>query len=202
MLAEVFIELDEDRDKLEIPWASPTDPSNRYHNLKLEPQQLDLLPEAAAHPPLRQFLLSVNAPSSLFETAKCDTWETAELTPAEQAAGFAPTKFGSYCDLLFTVPELNFQPQHAKNLAGELSRRLQRFETAQARVELCVRRCLYHSQQAWGYYLTVFTFGYGQRAAEARANWAAALEAVGRALDEIGAILQQALARAERAGQS
>ena len=195
------VELGEGADRLEIPWASPEDPANRYYDLRTQPELLEEIVEARAHPPLRRFLQVVNAAESLFATAKCDTWTTAEFTPAEQAAfPGAGTKFSSYLDLVFAHHTWNFHRQHYEQLARRLAQQLASEPTA-ARAELCLRHCYYHARAAWGFYLTIFLYGYDADRAEAEHHWAAGLSALARALLRISAALQQALREAERVGE-
>lgn len=195
-----LVELDESADRLEIPWASPEEPTNCYYDLKAHPEQLDLIVEAQANPTLRRFLEAVNASESFFATAKCDTWTTQEFSPAERALfPAARTKFSSYADLIFARPPFNFDRRHYEQLARRLAEQVSP-EPAAARVELCLRHCHYHDQQAWGFYLTAFLYGYGSDPAEAERAWAAGLEALARALGRLSEVLQEALRQAETSG--
>lgn len=193
MQAEFLIELGERDDRLEVPWADPANPTNRYYDLKAQPQLLDNIVEAHAHRPLRRFLENLNRPASPFASAKCDIWTTEEFSPGERAAfPAARKKFGSYVDLIFARAEFNFHPEHYKQLAGRWAA-LVTSEPAAARAELCLRRCCYQAQRTWGYYLTVFLFGYGADLQEAEQQWAAGLAALGVSLDRLGRALAQAL---------
>lgn len=202
MEAEFYLELGEGADRLEIPWASPEDPANRYYDLKNQPGLLAAVAEAAQLSALADFLRAVNAPESLFATAKCDTWTTSEFSPGERA-GFpaARTKFASYVDLIFARPPFNFDRRHYEQLASRLSQLVAR-EPVRARAELCLRHCYYHAQQAWGYYLTIFLYGYGAHPAQAQQQWAAGLAALQRALEQISRLLGQALEQQEGGPQA
>jgi len=200
MQAEFYVELGEGADRLEIPWASPEDPANRYHDLKAEPEKLDRIEEARAQAPLRDFLAGVNAPASAFATAKCDTWTTSEFTDGERADfPEARAKAAGYIDLVFARPDFNFHRLHYEQLARRL-RELLRRDSTRARAELCLRHCYFYERQAWGFYLTVFLYGYGADAAEAAREWATGLRAVVRALAQISEALAAALAQAEAGG--
>ncbi|MGH9788781.1 MAG: hypothetical protein ACRD4U_08795, partial [Candidatus Acidiferrales bacterium] len=175
MQAAFYVELDDGDDRLEIPWADPNDSANCFLDLKAAPARLDQISEARDTPPLRRFLAALNAPDTLFATAKCDTWQTDEFSPEERAASpQAQTKYASYVDLFFSREEFNFHREHYDQLA----RRLLPLLTAApagacpdrigARAELCLRRCYFRARQAapptagtWGFYLTVFLYGYG-----------------------------------------
>jgi hypothetical protein len=195
-----YVELDEDDDRLEIPWADPSNPSSSFHDLKAEPARLDLISEARDNPALRRFLTALNAPDTLFATAKCDTWPTDEFSPEERAAfPHAQTKYASYVDLIFSREDFNFHREHSEQLARRLLPLLTGAPAA-ARAELCLRRCLFGAQQpapptagAWGFYLTLFLYGYGRNTAEAAAEWAAGLEALQATLLRLSAALRQAL---------
>lgn len=193
MEAELLIELGKQDDRLEVPWADPANPTNRYYDLKAQPQLLDEVIEAHANPPLRRFLENLNRPASPFASAKCDTWTTEEFSPAERAAfPAAREKVGSYVDLMFAREEFNFLPEHYKQLAGRWAA-LVGSAPAAARAELCLRRCYYQAQRSWGYYLTVFLFGYGANLQEAEQHWAAGLAVLGDSLNRLGRALAQAL---------
>jgi len=52
----------------------------------------------------------------------------------------------------------------------------------QAQMEIYVRRCLFHPEERWGYYVTVFTHAYGASSREAEEEWNRAMDALGNAL--------------------
>lgn len=190
------VELGEGADRLEIPWASPDDPANRYADLRAHPEQLGSLAEACSWPVLRDFLRSVNAPESFFATAKCDTWRTGEFTSGERADfPAARAKTASYVDLVFALEAFNFDRRHYEQLARRLAPLLAA-EPAAARAELCLRHCYFHARSAWGFYLTVFLYGYGPEPAAAEREWTAGLAALGRALEKLSSVLRQALMQA------
>ncbi len=193
MQAEFYEELGDRADRLEIPWSSADQTSNRYYDLKASPAPLSQILEASANPSLGRFLAGVNAPQTMFATAKCDTWLTEEFSRAERAHfPAARIKSASYVDLVFSQPVFNFQSEHYEQLARRIAQQLSP-RPAPARVELCLRRCYYHAEQAWGYYLTIFLYGYGKDEVEAGKHWATALEALGEALIRLSDVLRQAL---------
>ncbi len=202
MQAEFVVELGEGADRLEIPWADPDDPANRFYNLRAEPALLAQVVEARANPALRGFLQSVNAPASFFGTAKCDTWTSNEFSAGERASfPTAGTKYASYVDLFFARDEFNFLRQHYEQLARRLAQQLTP-EPAAARTELCLRHCYYRERKAWGYYLTIFLYGYAADPSHAQQQWTAGLATLGRALRCISELLQQALKQAQAVGAS
>ena len=196
MQTAFYIELDEGDDRLEIPWADPDDPANRFRDLKAEPGQLDQISEARENPALRRFLAAINAADTLFATAKCDSWQTDEFSPDERGAfPQARTKYAFYVDLVFSRDEFNFHREHYEQLSRRLIPLLLA-SPAVARAELCLRRCYFRAPQTWGFYLTVFLYGYERDLAEAEKEWAAGLEALQSALLQLSALLQQALRQA------
>ncbi len=193
MHVEFCVELEDGADRLEIPWASPDETSNRYYDLKSRPELLDEIAEARANPALKQFLAAVNAPDTMFATAKCHTWRTSDFSAAERSSNpESSLKFASYVDVVFSHPVFNFQREHYEQLVRRISPPLTA-SPVPARAELCLRRCYYHDQQGWGYYLTIFLYGYGSEAAAAELNWAAALGVLRDTLVQLSRLLRQAL---------
>jgi hypothetical protein len=195
--AAFYVELDDGDDRLEIPWAHPENPANCFCDLKAAPALLDRISETHDNPPLRRFLAALNAPDTLFATAKCDTWPTDEFSPEERAAfPQAQTKYAGYVDLVFSREEFNFHREHYEQLARRLLPLLTPAPAA-ARAELCLRRCYFRARQQWGFYLTLFLNGYGRETAEAKKEWASGLEALQSALLRLSTALRQALQQAE-----
>jgi len=190
---EFCVELEDGADRLEIPWASPDETSNRYYDLKARPELLDEIVEARANPALKHFLVAVNAPDTMFASAKCHTWLAGDFSASERSSHPASSiKFASYVDVVFSHPVFNFQREHYEQLGRHILQRLSS-NPAPARAELCLRHCYYHAQQAWGYYLTIFLYGYGSDATAAERNWAAGLGALADTLLHLSRLLRQAL---------
>lgn len=186
---------------LEFPWSSD-DEQMRFYNLKLHPELLDEVPEAAEHPALRKCLARLNSADSGYQTAKCDVWREG-ISPD---SGGQPHMCSAYVDVLFTdARQLSFDAH--ESAVRELSSRLKDRDedaivgqvpalrpAAQGRhdsgrdnerfVEFVVRRCFYHGESELipGCCITFFVHGSGGSEREAYANWAAALEAVTEAL--------------------
>src|SRR5439155_7033965 len=106
--ADFAVELEADDETLEFPWAADADGHcYRYYDLKRHPELLAQVEEAQRVPELGEFLATMNAPSSMLETAKCDAWTSSEISAEEEIFG-AACKFGSYVELLFSAEELRF----------------------------------------------------------------------------------------------
>jgi hypothetical protein len=178
---EIVQELDAGDDTLEIPWASPVQPELRYLDLKAHPEEIDRLEECRKYPPLADFLRRVNSATSPFRSAKCDVWTTTGLAEDEQVDFKLPVKVGGYVDLLFDRPDLNSKLEPHLQLGAKLSEILGRLRV-QAQMEICVRRCLFHPEGRWGYYVTVFTHAYGATPREAEEEWNRAMDALGNEL--------------------
>jgi hypothetical protein len=156
MRVEIVQEIDPGDDTLEIPWANPEDTRLRYVDLKAHPASIDQLEECRRFPPLGSFLRQVNSPGSSFRTAKCDAWTTTDLTDDERLDFQLPFKVGSYVDLFLDRPEFNAVLEHQLQLGEKLRQALASLRV-QAQLEVCIRRCLFHPEERWGYYLTLFT---------------------------------------------
>ena len=144
MHADFSVELGHDDPVLEIPWASD-DHSVRYYDLKTSPELVLQIPEAAAHPEIRAFLTRMNVPGSPFATAKCDVWESRDITPEEEIFG-ADQKFVSYIDLIFVDETVRSSFEKHEEFARNLCLLLSRAPDIAATVELVIRRCYYHQQ--------------------------------------------------------
>ena len=189
MRTEILQELDPDDPKLEMPWASPADPSLRFVDLKRFPARLADLPECRTYPALARLLGEVNRADSPLASAKCDVWVTRELAEDEALDFRMPVKVGSYVDLLLEGTALPRSLQAHLKVAEALRASL-RSVGIQAQMEIAVRECLFHALQNWGYSLTVFLHAYGESEVEAEKEWVRALGALGQALAEVGTRLR------------
>lgn len=185
MQVDFGVELGRDDEILDLPWASP-DGGPRYYDLKRDPEALDQIEEAVRTGGLRDFLMAVNSPASILESAKCDAWATDQINPEEEIFG-APWKFGSYVDLLFTSPRARFSFEGHENLLKRLTELLQRVPEIPAAAEFYLRRCRYHENaDVWeGFYVTFYLFGYGEDEAKAHRQWEIALKLVSNAVTQL-----------------
>ena len=172
MEADFSIELGPDDETLSLPWAAP-DGGPRYYDLKRHPELLRHIEEAQREKELGEFLLAVN--STILETAKCDTWSTAQLNPEEEIFG-AAHKFGSYVDLLFSDDRARSSFPRHEDLAKRLTQLLRRAPEIPAAAEFLVRRCYHGPDACQGFYMTFYVFGYGDDEPRARQQWAIALK--------------------------
>ena len=178
---EVIEELDPGDPRLEIPWASPTNPRLRYIDLKKFPEEIDRLKECRRRPALAGLLRTIHLRGRVFRTAKCDAWSTTRLSEDEQMDFQLPFKAGGYVDLLFDRVRLNSSLKDQRQLGRMLEHALCHTRLS-AQVEIAARRCLFHPRDRWGYYLTIFVHAYGSSRAEAMAEWDRAIQALAEAL--------------------
>ena len=183
------IELGSDDEVLEMPWAAG-DAGARYWDLKRHPEQLSKLVEANGFPELAEFLAGVNSASSIFESAKCDVWSSADMNPEEEIFG-ASLKFGSYVDLVFADEGSRFSFTQHEKFVKRITQLLRRVPEIPASSEFLVRRCYYHiqnlDQPRQGFYLTHYLFGYGADERQARQQWAIGMKLVANGIRQISA---------------
>jgi hypothetical protein len=172
MDAELSVELGADDPTLAVPWSTP-DGVVAYVDLKRNPAAVDTLEEVVNFPELGPFLLRLNLPDSIFETAKCDAWiET--LMDVDDEPYEATVKCGSYVDVFFREPHRLFPFAEQEHRAQNLVKRLRKTEDRRARAEITLRRAYFGDDQ--GFYWTIYLYGYGDEIAGARSEWARALE--------------------------
>jgi hypothetical protein len=70
----VFDEIAVEEKPLGIPYFREDPGSHSYVSLREEPDKIDLLPELRDCPPLRDFVLALNAPTGPYETFGCEKW--------------------------------------------------------------------------------------------------------------------------------
>lgn len=187
MEADFAVELGADDETLEFPWLASAD-GPRYYDLKHHPELLVQVEEAQRVPELGEFLAAMNAVSSILETAKCDAWESSEISAEEEIFG-AACKFGSYVDLLFSAKELRFSFPAHEQLVQRLTQLLKRVPEIPAAAEFLIRRCHFHEGTVTreGFYITFYLFGYADDQQHAQQQWAIGLKLVENAIRQISA---------------
>jgi hypothetical protein len=195
--ADFSVELGRDDPTLEVPWENP-EGTNRYLDLKRQPELLRNLPEIVEHAELGDFLSAVNSTSSVFETAKCDAWSTTEINPEDEIFG-ATWKYGCYTDLLFSNDSLRVSFEAHEKLVGELTQLLKKAPELPASAEFLIRRCYWHLRPgppiSDNFYVTCYVFGYAQSEEQARRQWAIALKLVENAIRQVSAQRQKEFRR-------
>lgn len=186
MQAGLAVELGPDDETLDLPWA---DEAGRllYYDLKRHPDLLLKVEEARREPALGEFLSTMNAANSIFETAKCDAWPSNEMNPEEEIFG-ATHKFGSYVDFLFVDEQTRLDFARHEEFATRLTVLLKKAPEIPAAAEFLIRRCYYHQaeQVRNGFYITFYLFGYGDDEAQAHQRWVIGLKLVENAIRQAG----------------
>jgi hypothetical protein len=185
MDADFSVELGPDDETLEMPWTAG-DNGPRYYDLKRHSEYLSSIKEVLSAPELGSFLTNLNASVSPFETAKCDTWSTTEMSPEEDIFS-AAHKFGCYVDFLFSEEACRFSFSAYEQFAKDLLKLLQKAPEMPARAEFLIRRCFYHtnSKVRDGFYINLYVFGFGADESQARQRWAIALTLVENAIRQV-----------------
>jgi hypothetical protein len=188
MQADFAVELGRDDPALELPWSSD-DGASRYRDLKRHPDLVLQIAEAANAPELSAFLTRINAAGFPLQTAKCDIWQSSEISPEEEIFG-AARKFASYVDLVFAAEDPRLSLEKHEALAKNLCALLQRAPEMAASVELVIRRCYYRpennpAESMTGFCITTYVSGFGEDEAEARQRWSIALTLLQHALVQV-----------------
>jgi hypothetical protein len=188
MQAEYEVELGPDAPALEVPWRSP-DGAVRYFDLRARPELLLEISEAASNPELARFLSAINSVRSHFQSAKCGSWLSNEITEAE-AIFEAKWKFASYVDLISANAAAQSDFAVHRTTASKLAQLLGKAPEVSAAAEFIVRRCYFHRTADMdtsdeGYCLTFYLSGYGDDEDQARRRWAIGLELVQHALVQL-----------------
>ena len=178
MDADWSVELGRDDPALEFPWSSP-DGSRRYIDLRQSPELVSEISEAARSPELAQCLIALNAPTSAWQTVKCDVWPDDELGGGELIYE-ARLKFCSYVDLIACNAPVRFSFERHECVVKSAARQLSDDDEQPIRCEFTVRRCWFRGELIGddlmpGFYLTFYLFGYGSDEAQARRRWAEGL---------------------------
>lgn len=180
MEADHSLELGPAAPALEIPWK---DPEGRLHyfDLRRRPDAIEHIPEALEFPALRRFLLAVNSPPSVWQTAKCDVW----LDEAEPSENLYDAEFEQSCYVDLVLAEQTAALREDLLLhqlaAKEMAHMLGANEALEALAEIIVRRCYFHGstnaeESDAGYCMTLFLTGYGATPAKAAECWDSAME--------------------------
>jgi hypothetical protein len=85
---------------------------------------------------------------------------------------------------LFDDPDLTSQLEAHLEVGKRLGEHLGELRL-QAQMEICLRRCLFHPEERWGYYVTLFVHAYGATPQEAEEEWNRAMDAAGDAVAKI-----------------
>lgn len=188
MLAEWTAECAADAPTLVVPW-SDAESGLHFVNLRTEPYDIAEIAEAQEFPALALALRSLNAPRSVFLTAKCDAWlldpdsedSEAELEslrveldvdPEEALAGIA-----GYIDVLWRDRAVFASAHVQTQMLDRLTRRAERLFHPSASLACVLRPAMasFNSASLEGFAVTLYVRAVGHDAEAAQQHWAAAL---------------------------
>jgi hypothetical protein len=184
MLVEWSVECAADDPVLVVPWSDPSG-DGHFIDLRENPYDLELLPEAEQFPHLVHLLRALNAARSPVFTAKCDAWplDTDELDrlrlELDVIPDEAPFGFASYIDLIWRERSIFASFHQHEQLLHRLSHHISTLEHHYAMLDCVIRPALVDltgPQEGFAITLYVKTLGHDSQAAEA--NWVAASDAV------------------------
>ena len=170
---------------LVVPWSDPSG-ALAFVDLREDPDALDLVPEAEAHPPLLQALRSLNGARSPLFTAKCDVWATLaedDLDPLrldlDLSAEIAAAGLFSYIDLLWRDRSIFSSFHQHEHLVHRLARRSASLDHPLALLDCVIRPALLDfAGPQEGFAITLYVKAVGPDEHAASTAWSLALEAV------------------------
>ena len=184
MLFDWSAECSADDPVLVVPWQDPSG-TPRFIDLREDPYAIDSIPEAEEHPALQHALRSLNSARSPLFTAKCDIWnaDASERENLRLHLALEPEEIFaaviSYLDLLCRDRALFTSFHQHGHLLSRLERRLAPLDQPFAAAECIIRPALLDlTTPQEGFTLSLYLKAAGATAAEARAHWSAALDAV------------------------
>lgn len=166
---------------LVVPWSSP-DGSLRWVDLRSDPDALDEIAEADAHPPLLAALRSLNGARSPVFTAKCDVWamEEEELAAVRDDLLLEPEVAGEgmacYVDLLWRDRGVFASRHRTEQVLYRLDRLARDLPHSLAKIEAVLRPAVVDlGAVVEGFAVTLYVKGVGVDTQEAEERWAMAL---------------------------
>jgi hypothetical protein len=172
MEADWSVEVGPQLDVIDADWAGLVD-------LRVRPNAVEQISEAARYRPLADALIALNAAESPLFTAKCDVWGLAEdeIDGDEFGAtkGAAQTGMACYIDVLTGEPGLYASFPRHEAWAEAVVGRLREVPIPQGRVDLVVRRARAGGTDGFG--ITLYAAGCGPDSAAAMRAWEAVLQA-------------------------
>jgi len=151
-------------------------PDEGYVDLRENPLAIDRLPAARKHPPLRNFLASVNGPESIFTTGEIAT----RSEPAAESG--ASSEFSSQFRIVFAVLNFNWERAHYADLCAGVKELLERDASGAARITLEISPCDFTVANRSGYCLDIGLVAGGNSPQQAEMRWGLALARVQQAL--------------------
>jgi hypothetical protein len=182
MFADWSVVMGADDPVVAVPWA---DESGRtgYINLRESPENINQIPEAAAHPALATVLRLWNTKDIPWRTLKCDVFIleqdklhelTFDLDIEKSQAAFG---FTSYIDVAFNAPQNFSSFKFHEDLLRTLTASAEAVEIPNATAEFVLRRCILPDSSAEGFCISIYINGVASTQASAYEQWSTALTA-------------------------
>ncbi len=139
-----------------------------YFDLKRRPEDINKIPEIRDLPELRQLIVMLNAPNSLFHTLGCEK----SFAPSENPQ--YKRRMNSYFDIVYEVVNWNLD---TKNFEG-LYAKFEEFAGSKGDlpnsfgVEFALGITIFNEHaNLTGLHTAIWNFGYGKNDAEAKREW-------------------------------
>lgn len=169
---------------LVVPWSDSTGKLS-WVDLRANPYDFDLIPEAVQYPALLQALRALNATRSPVFTAKCDVWSLAEQELADLHLEMGNEEvdsragMGSYIDLVWRERSTFASAAQLQQWIGRMLRLAAALDHPTAVVECILRPALLDFEQPQeGYAVSLYVKALGRERDEALAAWSVALAEV------------------------
>jgi hypothetical protein len=160
------------------PEATAFPAGEKYLNLRADPQAVDRIAGARQYLPLRNFLISVNGPESIFATSSATTKSE---SPAAVSADMA-YEFASQTRIVFREPSLNMERRHYVDLGSRLKELLERESADTVRTVLRISSCDFTAENRRGFCLDFRLVAQGESAPQAEVRWGLGLAHMQQAL--------------------
>jgi hypothetical protein len=158
--------------------AAAFPPDEDSPDLRENPQQIERMPLARRHAPLRNFLIPVNGPESILATGNIAI--KSDL-PSAGSSG-AAQEFASQIEIVFAAPSLNWERRHYVDLCSGLKELLERDSSDSLRVALRISRCDFRAEKRSGFCLAVRLVAQGNSEQQAKLRWGLGLARLQQAL--------------------
>jgi len=204
MRVELYLQPDSAQPAAEIPWRS-ADGTSEFFDLRDDPRLIAKIEPARQHAPLRNFLVAVNEPDSLFFTAWCKTRSEDDASPeqeqrraSESGAQSQGHTFATQVELAFALEALNRTPEHFAEVARQLSELLAREAGADSlAAQISLRNCRYTAAGHQGFLLRIELRASGATSEQAELRCGLGLARVQQALLFTSRTLRQKLGGGE-----
>jgi hypothetical protein len=160
------------------PPASVFPAGENFLDLRANLGAVDKIAAARQYLPLRNFLVSVNGPESIFATATATTKSDLPATVSTDQAH----EFASQARIVFAEPSFNWERRHYTDLCSGLKELLERDTTDAARVALRISSCDFTAEKRRGFCMDIRLVTEGESEQQAEVRWGLGLARIQQAL--------------------